>query len=45
MSFKVVVIEDNIKKVTSGCSLEVAKDLIRFFDGIGLDAYAVPELF
>lgn len=44
MSFKVVVIEDNIKKVTSGCSLEVAKDLIRFFEGVGLDAYAVPEL-
>lgn len=40
MSFKVIV-ED---KVTSNCSLETAKELIRFFDSIGLDAYAVPEL-
>jgi len=40
MSFKVIV-ED---KVTSNCSLELAKELIRFFDSIGLDAYAVPEL-
>jgi hypothetical protein len=40
MSFKVVV--DN--NITSGCSLEVAKELIKFFDSIGLDAYAVPEL-
>lgn len=44
MSFKVVVTENNTNKVTSGCSLEVAKDLIRFFDSIGLDAYAVPEI-
>ncbi len=40
MSFKVVV--DN--NVTSGCSSETARDLIKFFDSIGLDAYAVPEL-
>lgn len=40
MSFKVIV--DN--NVTSNCSLEIAKELIRFFDSIGLDAYAVPEL-
>lgn len=41
MSFKVVV--DN--KVTSNCSLETAKELIRFFESVGLEAYAVPELF
>lgn len=40
MSFKVIV-ED---KVTSNCSLETAKELIRFFNSIGYDAYAVPEL-
>lgn len=40
MSYKVVANNN----VTSGCSLEVAKELIRFFDSIGLDAYAVPEL-
>lgn len=40
MSFKVVV--DN--KVTSNCSLETAKELIRFFESVGLEAYAVPEL-
>lgn len=44
MSYKVIVEEDNIKKVTSNCSLETAKELVRFFDSIGLDAYAVPEL-
>lgn len=44
MSFKVIVVEDNIKKITSGCSSETARDLIKFFDSIGLDAYAVPEL-
>jgi len=44
MSFKVIVTEDNIKKITNNCSLELAKELIRFFDSIGLDAYAVPEL-
>lgn len=44
MSFKVIVTEDNIKKITSNCSLELAKELVRFFDSIGLDAYAVPEL-
>lgn len=44
MSFKVVIEENNIKKITSNCSLETAKELIRFFDSIGLDAYAVPEL-
>ena len=44
MSYKVIVIEDNIKKITNNCSLELAKELIRFFDGVGLDAYAVPEL-
>ena len=40
MSFEVVV--DN--KVTSNCSLETAKELIRFFESVGLEAYAVPEL-
>lgn len=40
MSFKVIA-NNNI---TSGCSLETAKELIRFFDSIGLDAYAVPEI-
>lgn len=44
MSFKVIVIENNIKKITNNCSLETAKELIRFFDSVGLDAYAVPEL-
>lgn len=44
MSFKVIVIEDNIKKITNNCSLETAKELIRFFDSVGLDAYAVPEI-
>lgn len=44
MSFKVVVIENNTNKVTSGCSLEVAKDLIRFFEDCGLEVFAVPEL-
>jgi len=44
MSFKVIVEEDNIKKITNNCSLETAKELIRFFDSVGLDAYAVPEL-
>lgn len=44
MSFKVVVIENNIKKITNNCSLETAKELIRFFNSVGLDAYAVPEL-
>lgn len=44
MSFKVIVTEDNIKKITNNCSLETAKELIRFFDSVGLDAYAVPEL-
>lgn len=44
MSFKVVVEEDKIKKITHNCSLELAKELIKFFDSIGLDAYAVPEL-
>nr|DAJ70121.1 MAG TPA: hypothetical protein [Caudoviricetes sp.] len=44
MSYKVVVIENNIKKITHNCSLELAKELISFFDGVGLDAYAVPEL-
>lgn len=40
MSFKVVV--DN--NITSGCSLEVAKELIKFFNSIGVDVYAVPEI-
>lgn len=44
MSYKVVVTENKIKKITHNCSLETAKELIRFFDSIGLDAYAVPEL-
>lgn len=44
MSFKVIIEENNVKKITNGCSLETAKELIRFFDSIGLDAYAVPEL-
>lgn len=44
MSYKVIVTEDNIKKITNGCSLETAKELIRFFDSVGLDAYAVPEI-
>ena len=44
MSYKVVITENNIKKITNNCSLETAKELVRFFDSIGLDAYAVPEL-
>ena len=44
MSYKVVVVENNSNKVTTGCSLETAKDLIRFFEKVGLEAYAVPEL-
>lgn len=44
MSFKVVVVEDNTNKVTSGCSLEVAKNLIRFFENCGLEVFAVPEI-
>lgn len=44
MSFKVVIEEDGKNKVTSNCSLELAKELVRFFDSIGIDAYAVPEL-
>lgn len=40
MSYKVIVNNN----VTSNCSLETAKELVRFFDSIGLDAYAVPEL-
>lgn len=41
MSFKVIANNN----VTSGCSLEVAKELIKFFDSVGVDAYAVPELY
>lgn len=41
MSYKVVA-NNNI---TTGCSLETAKELIKFFDSVGVDAYAVPELF
>lgn len=44
MSFKVIVVKNNIQKITSNCSLEVAKELVRFFDDVGLDAYAVPEI-
>jgi hypothetical protein len=44
MSFKVVVVENGKNKVTNNCSLETAKELIHFFDSIGYDAYAVPEL-
>lgn len=44
MSFKVIVMENDIKKITNNCSLETAKELVRFFDSIGLDAYAVPEI-
>lgn len=44
MSYKVVIEEDNIKKITNNCSLEIAKELVRFFNSIGVDAYAVPEL-
>jgi len=41
MSFKVIANNN----VTSNCSLETAKKLIRFFESVGLEAYAVPELF
>lgn len=41
MSFKVIANNN----VTSNCSLETAKELIRFFESVGLEAYAVPELF
>ena len=41
MSYKVIA-NNNI---TSECSLEVAKELIKFFDSVGVDAYAVPEIF
>lgn len=44
MSFKVVIIEQGINKVTSNCSLELAKELIRFFEGACLEVFAVPEL-
>mgnify|MGYP000953809212 CR=1 FL=1 len=44
MSYKVVVIEDNQNKITNNCSLELAKELIRFFEGAGLEVFAVPEL-
>ena len=44
MSYKVVVVENNVNKITSGCSLETAKDLIRFFEDCGLEVFAVPEL-
>ena len=40
MSYKVIANNN----VTSNCSLETAKELIRFFESVGLDAYAVPEL-
>lgn len=40
MSFKVIANNN----VTSGCSLEVTKELIKFFDSVGVDAYAVPEI-
>lgn len=41
MSYKVIANNN----VTSNCSLETAKELIRFFESVGLEAYAVPELF
>lgn len=44
MSYKVIVVENDVEKITNNCSLETAKELIRFFDNIGYDAYAVPEL-
>ena len=44
MSYKVIVEIDSVNNITNGCSLETAKELIHFFDSIGLDAYAVPEL-
>lgn len=44
MSYKVVVVENNSNKVTTSCSLETAKNLIRFFEDCGLEVFAVPEL-
>lgn len=44
MSYKVVVVENNSNKVTTGCSLETAKNLIRFFEDCGLEVFAAPEL-
>lgn len=41
MSYKVIANNN----VASNCSLETAKELIRFFESVGLEAYAVPELF
>ncbi len=44
MSYKVVVVENGTNKVSSRCSLELAKELIRFFENCGLEVFAVPEL-